>query len=382
MQYVMILLMALAMPQASFAAWDLNDVSYLMPLPQKLGSDGLLRMNAPGRGGDLLPAPLLARLPLLAMDMSREESYAALRVVAVRIDPCFPLPTPMSCQKQIRLVWQPLEKGPRQKTLAVDAAFHSFYVLTEEEFPKLLADLTQWKEQFKVETASKPLQIHPAWQEEGDHSPALAAFHEIIRKYAGGENLSRVTMMVLRGGGNMWAFAGFDMKNGSLMMVPVPRLDDRRSQAFVNMATPADKFSGGGMSPTPLGQTDVFQDILVDSDGLGSGAEELIRREVRAAFRIENPKNYNPENMDCVSCHVTQPAIRWAVTKRPELKLEELWNSEIYSNHNYNLENISPLRNNTQVIRGLGYFGKDPAVSQRVINESAEVADILNALLK
>ena len=39
------------------------------------------------------------------------------------------------------------------------------------------------------------------------------------------------------------------------------------------------------------------------------------------------------------------------------------------------------IRDNTLMIRGFGYFGKHTAISQRVINESAEVADAINAYL-
>ncbi len=82
--------------------------------------------------------------------------------------------------------------------------------------------------------------------------------------------------------------------------------------------------------------------------------------------------------MDCVSCHVTQPGIHWVLNKRPELKVDQLWSSEIYRNAKYDLSNMSTEVWNTQMIRGLGYFGENLAISQRVVNESAEVADAIN----
>lgn len=359
------------------AAWDLNDVSYLMPLPATVGDDQLLGLEAPGNGGALLPPTFVEKIPVLAFGMNREETAAALRVIAVRIDPCFPLPTPQSCQKQIRLVWQPIEMSRRNQVQTVDAALHSFYVLTDAEFKSLLKDIESWKKKYKVKTDLVPLQVHPAWAAEGDRSPALVDFHNVVKKYAGAGNLTRVTAMVLRGAGDMWAFAGFEVRNGDLEMAPVPRLNGRLSQAFINVAIPADQFAGGGISPTPKGD-DTFNNIAAESVRLGEGTEELILQEVRAAFRVENPKNFNPENMDCVSCHVAQPAIQWVLNKRPELKADRLWNSEIYKNAKYDLKNMSPELWNTQMIRGLGYFGRNMAISQRVINESAEVADLLN----
>lgn len=362
------------------AAWDLNDVSFLMPIPQKPLENSLLRMKTPARGGELLAERLVLKLPLLTLGMTQEEAIEALRVMAVRIDPCFPLPTPLSCQPQIRLVWQPLEVNRRNQTQTVDATFHSFHVLSTGEFESLLKELQLWQKKFPAKTEQLPLQIHPAWAAEGDKSHALVEFQEIITRYAGMGNLTRLTMMVLRGAGDMWAFAGFEMKAGELKMFPVPRLPNGQlSQGFVNMAVPADYFEGGGMSPIPSGP-DTLNTIVADSRVLDATSEEVIRQEIKAAYRIENPKNFTPENMDCVSCHVAQPAIQWALKSRSHLNLDQLWAPEIYKNTKYDLSNVSEELPNTQMVRAFGYFGRSIAISQRVINESAEVADYLNRI--
>ncbi|UXR65363.1 hypothetical protein EZJ49_03740 [Bdellovibrio bacteriovorus] len=363
------------------AAWDLNDVSYLMPLPTQMGEDSLLKLESSARGGSLLPTSFVNQIPVLAIDRSRDELNSALRVVGVRIDPCFPLPTPQSCQRQIRLVWQPVELSRRNEIQSVDAALHSFYVLQDWEFASLLKELTAWKKKYAVNTAYLPLQVHPAWKEQGDAAPAFADFNKIILKYAGAENFTRVTAMVLRGNADMWAFAGFEpTESGKLQMLRVPRLGDRMAQSFINLAVPHDHFAGGGIAPSPKGP-DTFSNLTGESIRLEEpGTEELIRKEVRAAFRVENPKNFTPENMDCVSCHVAQPAIQWVLNKRPELKVDQLWSSEIYANAKYNLGNTSPEVWNTQQIRAFGYFGRNVAISQRAINESAEVADFINRI--
>lgn len=368
--------------QAS-ASWSLNDVSYLMPLPQHLGQDGLLGLKSTARGGGLLPSTqTMAKLPVLTIGMTREQSYEALRVLAVRIDPCFPLPTPQSCQRQIRLVWQPLDQGPRGSLRTVDASMHSFYILSDSEFTSLLADLDAWKKKYNVQTAGLPLQIHPAWAQQGDQSPALQDFQKIITRYAGVANLSRVTMMVLRGAGDMWAFAGFSYQQDQLEFLTIPRLKNR-SQAFVNLAVPADRFSSGQITPAPAG-SDTFNNLMSDSDQMlaGNKKDELLIKEVTAISRIENPRVFNPENMDCVSCHVAQQGKQWALYNRPDLKISDLWNSLVYKNARHNLNNESSVPLNTQDIRAFGYFGKDVSISQRVINESAEVADAVNAWLK
>lgn len=362
-----------------FAAWDLNDVSYLMPLPAQVGPDNLLGIEAPGRGGALIPPKFMDTVPILLVTMTQSQINEALRIVALRIDPCFPLPAPQSCQRQLRLVWQPLEEGRLNKVQTIDAALHSFYVLTDSEFKALLQDLSVWKSKFNVKTAGLPLQVHPAWSSQGDKSPALVEFNAIIRKYAGAQNLSRVTAMALRGAGDMWVFQGFAVNNGSLSLLRVPRTD-RAAQAFVNQAVPADHFDRGMIAPAPTGD-DTVNKLIVNSANLQEGNEEAIRKDVRGAYRIENPKNFSPETMDCASCHAAQPAREWAQRKRSDIFTGDLWQSFAYQNSRYNLTNTTQILGNTQNLRAFGYFIDDVAISQRVINESAEVADAINQYL-
>lgn len=361
---------------SAHAAWDLNDVSYLMPLPVRIGENKLLSLDMPGKGGALLPSKFLGTLPPLSPVHTEEEIKNTLRVIAVRIDPCFPLPTPQSCQKQMRLVWQPIEPGRRDQPQTVDAALHSFYVLTDAEFDTLLQDIGEWKNKYQVKTQGLPLQIHPAWAREKDQSAALSDFNQIVRKYAGAANLSRVTAMVVRGAGDMWAFQGFSVKNGKLELLKIPRLD-RSAQAFINFAVPSDHFERGQISPEPNSPDSVNQ-VIRDSQRFQSGMEDILRKDLAGSLRIENPTVYNPENMDCVSCHVAQAAREWIGRNRADIGIDNIWNANAYMNARYNLKNTSPILANTQVIRAFGYFGPDMAISQRIINESAEVADAVN----
>lgn len=379
MRFFISVLLLSALSSAAFAEWDLNDVSYLMPLPQSIHDDKLLKIDSVGKSGPMLPENLINKIPLLSFKQEREESNRLLRALAIRIDPCFPLPTPQSCQAQVRLVWQPLELSPRQQVRTIDAALHSFYVLTEEEFKSLLKDLEAWKKKNSINTRGLPLQIHPAWVE-GTEASSLAEFLSIIKKYIGLGNLTRITAMILRGNADMWAFAGFEVRENDIVMFPVARLGDRLSQAFVNLAVPADHFAGGGISPQPRG-ADTLNKITAESVLVETGEADTIIAEAQAVYRVENPHRYTPESMDCVSCHVARPALQWVLNKRPELKVDQIWNEEIYRNSKYNLDNVSPQLWNTQNIRAFGYFGKDISISQRAINESAEVADLVQAFV-
>ena len=363
------------------AGWDLNDVTYLMPLPQSLAEDSLLHMDDEALGGYLLHPNFLKQIPVLTLPMRAEEALKSLRVVAVRIDPCFPLPVPQACQRQVRLVWQPIELDRKQNVVTADAALHSFYILNDQQFYNLLRDISIWKSRNPSRTSGQALQVHPAWAKQGTHSPALLEFQQMLKHHIGMKNFFRVTGMFLRGAGNMWAFANYQIENGELRPQPIARLGGKRAQTFINLAIPSDHFDGGGMAPQPQGE-DTLDFLMQQTNLPDSQSEELIMQSFKSLYKIENPRAYNPENMDCVSCHVAQPLKHAFFNKRPELNLRNAWMNIQYQNPQYNLENVSVHPNDTQIVRGLGYFGNDVVVSQRVINESAEVADWLNTYLR
>jgi hypothetical protein len=67
---------------------------------------------------------------------------------------------------------------------------------------------------------------------------------------------------------------------------------------------------------------------------------------------------------------------------RPEINIEQIWSADAYRNARYDMTNVTPTIWDTRRIRAFGYFGDGPAISQRVINESADVADIINQFIK
>jgi molecular chaperone GrpE len=53
------------MTSQCLAAWDLNDVSFLLPLPKETTSTLLFRTDTPASAGELIPQGLLKLLPTL-----------------------------------------------------------------------------------------------------------------------------------------------------------------------------------------------------------------------------------------------------------------------------------------------------------------------------
>lgn len=367
--------------QATELTWGLNDVTYIMPLPSDASANNLLKLQSEGSKGALVPEAMVMQLPFMDMQHEKNEINAMTRLMTVRIDNCFPLPTPMVCQKQIRMIWQPL-KAISTGVTTIDAAFHSFYVLTDEEFTSLIADLKAWKKKFQtaeIDNAKVALDIHPFWKKDLDASPSLTEFNTLITKYAGEKNLSRVTVMVLRRMNDVWGFLGAEVVDGKLVAGAIPRLDGKTSQMFFNQLNDSKGYTGAGIAQPPVTPDSNLGGFVQQATTSGVFTEAEAIANLQASYAIENPALFNPESMDCVNCHIAQAAREYLSVKLPTTVDQNLFSAFKYTSANYNLENKSTQVFNTHQLRGVGYFGVDLAISQRVINESAVVAEWLSA---
>lgn len=376
-----VLLFSLAAP-ATDLTWGLNDVTYIMPLPLNASENNLLKLQSAANKGPLVPEAMVMQLPFMDMQHEKTEINAMTRLMAVRIDHCFPLPTPLSCQQQIRMIWQPV-KATSTGVTTIDAAFHSFYVLTADEFVALTAELKAWKLKHQsqvTDNAKEALDVHPFWKKDRDASPALKEFNTLVMKYAGEKNLSRVTVMVLRRMNDVWGFLGAEVAEGKLVMGAIPRLDGKTSQMFFNQLGNSKSYTGAGIAQPPATKEANLTDFVNKVSNGASFTEAELVDNLKAAYAIENPDLFNPESMDCVNCHIAQAAREYISEKLSAGGDQNLLAAVKFKNSHYNLENKSSEVFNTHQLRGVGYFGVNLAISQRVINESAAVAEWLSRL--
>ena len=118
---------------------DLNDVSWLLPLPAPAQHGLLLGLSSAGSKGPLLPRRHYDALPGLVTTEDADALFAKFQVISARIDPCFPKEPTSGCLQQIRLVAQPLLIDGF-KTTTEDGTLHLFYELTDAEFDDARAD--------------------------------------------------------------------------------------------------------------------------------------------------------------------------------------------------------------------------------------------------
>lgn len=377
-----------SLPIFGASNWSVNDVSILFDLPTE--SETLSFLIGAGKGPDqnseLIPSSVHDQIkPLIlgAIDQPKNE-YEALRVVAARLDPCFKYATSEKCFPQLRLVWQPVGKSSQGGLTSFDAGLHSFYELSPVQWTSLLQKMNALKikmEKTGVKTGNVPLNIHPALKNPATRSAFMSEMKSIIFEFCGKKNLSRVTFMRLFTPDIWWVFGGFERKNNEWSKMKLPRMEEKESvQNFFNDDFNAPMGIKGSITPAldNPSEADDLTKLLKDYSYTFSTPEgqTYAKKSLVTLDRIENPSHFTPETMDCIHCHMAQATRAWFYNKEKSFYIKNQQTPFKYSGSN--LKNTSLNGNNPKSLRIFGYFGKTTAIGQRVINESAEVAKVLN----
>lgn len=358
-------------PTVSDGGLDLNDVSWLLPLPGPAQRNALLGLDAAGARGALLPRSLYDALPELMPDVTQDALHDELRVIGVRVDPCFPADAQSAgCIKQVRLVAQPVFFSPLASTR--DATIHLFYDLSDADWADVVATLRELKALSGDATRGVPLDVHPVVKREGLSGAYATKVHALVTRLCGAQNLSRVAFMRLLQEDVAWRFGAFNVVSGAYVADPIPRLSNALTeqgvQEFGNTA-----FRSGELQPEAIG--DQLSTLLSESE-MRLTDERTLQRAVTSALQLEHPARLNPKTADCGSCHVVSRALTNAKRQR---QLDVSGHADFFSfNPRFNLARVDAVGDDPRALRAFGYFGTLSALSQRTINESAEVAEALS----
>jgi len=372
---------------------DLNDVSFLFPLPKWADRDDLLSPSSSGARGELLPASAFdvdaQHIVVQQSDVvAPSDVHASLRVVGIRVDPCFPADataTP-ACRHQIRMVLQPIVQDSATSELTtMDSTVHLFFDLTDTDWSSLVRDLHSLRGLVPSALRTKhALGINPTMALQGLRGEYATALRSTMMKYAGNSDLSRVALAMLltsnashtTQGGMLWTFTAFDRKEGRFQSAAIPLMNDplNKQDAILGFTT-SDQ---GPNAPHHLGVAtsvpETSLQALADDLPLSSDAELHVA--LRLALELENPTSrFNPQTDDCVSCHFATRNRGYAEAERG--MSTEGW-PERFEDPNFSLDRVDAEPNDIRVLRSFGYFGIQSAVAQRTINESAVVAAALS----
>lgn len=350
---------------------DLNDVSWLVPLAPATQPSSMLGFDSRGARGPLLPRTLYDALPGMVSGLDPATMFDTWRVVSIRVDPCFPATATGGCLEQIRLVAQPLGVTTALQSTTEDGAIHLFYELNTADFVDVRATLTELKTIAGTETDGKPLDVHPVMKRQGLGGAYATKLFALVLRLCGHQNLTRVAFMRLVQQDVAWRFGALNVVNGQLVADPIPRLNDALEQGVQEFGS--DDFRSGQLQPEAIG--DQFPVLLSESE-FRLTDQRTFDRAVTAALRIEHPARSSPKTMDCGSCHTASRSLRNANKERPfDVSQHE---DRFVTNPRFNLARVDAVGDDPRAMRAFGYFGDQSALSQRTINESADIAEALS----
>ena len=342
----------------------MNDVTILAPLPQSSATPVLmLGTDLAQDGTALVPRALFNRLvadsatgqPLPTLDTA----YERLHLVAVRFDLCdrhLPGTCPEVEDARLRLVFQPLS----DPSGAQDVGFHAFYTIRNDEIAGAVAALRELATIAPAQNGALRVSLALSAADPRPYATKLRAF---VQRYAGDARIVRLTMNAL------------NLRFESL--VCALRGVERQGDAFVDMAiVGATDISesvtlNGNPSYDVKPITDMPSGLLVAlSESMFNGGDMTKKRESLAALAaVDNPLSQTAETVACVACHVSTVVMkaRAASAAIDPLTLPGRYRST------FDLGITGGQSAETQTtIRALGYLGKQPMISQRVVNDTAQ----------
>lgn len=368
-------------------ALGMNAVSVLFPLPDRADGGELLRLDALAAHGPLLPKAHFDAIPVFFTPGGGDpRAYEHWRVVAARIDPCFPtlafLKTdPSRCRPQLRLVAQPLSPSDFGPPATEDDALHLLYELTPAELESLAR---RWVAPLQDAPGARTeaLDVSPTLIREGPSGPYATLLKQLVLEHAGADRLGQLTFMA--GRGVAWDFGGFRIQNGVRTPLPIFGVEPSGPEpkhlvttiSFGNGSFDIRPESSLSRALAPLGGK------FIGNGTAGGGHVELddatVPEALQRSLDVDNPRRaIHADTADCSSCHVANRARR-AVERAGKADVLGLVG---YSHRSRDLRHPSALDATPSLQRAFGYLGRQPVVNQRVINESAEVADFVERLV-
>jgi len=343
-----------------------NEVSILYPLDP----DHMLRPADQGAYGALVPRALIDRAAPLTFSASADQVYARLRVVAMRLDPCSKISPRAPCRAELRLVLQPVLSFPTGMT-SDDAALHAIYGIPFDDLRATLAAIHALADPALL--AERRLMVHPTLEREGLTGPYAAGIRAAILAVAGATRLERLTFMQVMEPANFWTFGGFDRSpSGQYAPTAIPGFRDSIQRLSNNVSTDELRIV---VTPSVIDGDDLTP--LYDSSRVPAMSRAARLVTLGAALRIESPLRHSAATVDCVRCHLAAVVRRWTVrTQGDDLSQH----ADLYRSGAMDLtapETIAPPLA-LKTFRAFGWIGDQPAISPRVVNETAAVLEQLD----
>jgi hypothetical protein len=333
----------------------LNDVSMLVPLPPA-GGTTLARMT---EGDGLVPRALFDRLVTGPGDVI--DAYEDFHLVAIRFDLCDRVaagPCPED-DGRLRLVFQPMHGAPLE---ANDVGLHAFYPIPKAELGSVIDELR----------ALAAIAGTPTTAALGVSPPLLAGntayatrLRALVIAYAASDRLTRLTLFAqdAMAAALIWAFRGEELRGGSFARIEIPDVAVMQQRTVLSGSDTT--YNTSPVADAPAG----FMLALASDRFAGATpAERMVALESLAT--VQNPEQHGADTVQCVACHVSTflTARRAAVAGVDPRAIAGTFEAP------YDLSTTGGISStNDRALRAFGWVRREPAISQRVVNDTAQV---------
>ena len=341
-------------------AVDAADVSILYPLPDTL--DLLIQPSEQAAYGQLFPEPLF---PTAIGPVDVGMTYADMRLVALRLDPCS---ARKSCNSEVRAIFQPVVATDSGLRVA-DGAIHVFYGMTRAELVAFLDEILALKRAYGAGIAyGRDLGPQPILAATGLDGAFARGLHMLVLEHLGASRIERFTERNHQiPAQDRWDFYLFDGPGLPRQNIATTTTDE---QQVTGTHTDPQR-SGGIVMVSPVLDSPLIPLVDVNRQPVVTDA---IRAGFARAIALQDPTKENSESIDCVSCHLAEGA-RFIGANEYGLTADGAFESARSLAYVRDLDAVTNLHM-------FAYNGRDASVTQRVANESAVVADAMQQLLR
>ena len=400
-----------------------SDVTILYPLPRRQEHfDSLLSPASERDRGELLSPAVFQQLlavtapPMMMADGSTpvappqiqfaryRDRMSELRVVGIRLDPCFGEASNFgdaSCVNMVRLTTQFFTPGDNRPDGG--ASLHLLYTVSRADFLAIARGMVELRNK-----AGLPLQrgfytldkdrvhptvetvdfgVHPTLAAEGLKGPYATALADLILKYVGEQTLSQIAFCIADRGpevgrnnaynqfaleDNRWVFGRFEVRGGQMYPIETPTLNSSGFQYIDTSPSATAARDVVVMNPPPRTPDNFLYNFNYSINRPNVSQPPLDNTRFAAgrasALNFLNPMRYTVRNSDCGSCHTADQAI--SPTRRASAV------DGAYRSPTYRLDHTAT---GGSPFRMFGYRSNGSTIlSARVINETAVVLENIN----
>jgi hypothetical protein len=342
---------------------DAADVSILYPLPDTV--DQLIRPAEEAAYGQLFPEPLF---PTVIGPVDVAVTYGDMRLIALRVDPCS---ARKNCNPEVRAIFQPILVGADGELTVADGAIHVFYGMPKAELVAFQKEILRLKLRYGTGIDYGPtLGMQPILAATGPNGEFALGLHALVLEHLGESRIERFTERNHQiPGQDRWDFYLFDRVDADLVRQTIATTSTDEQQVT---GTPADPAAAGGiiLVNPPLDSAVL---AIVD-ENRPPAATDAIRMGFARAIELQDPTKENSESIDCVSCHLAEGGRHVGVSQYG-LTATGAFQSDRSLAYERDLAAITDLHM-------FAYDGRYVSVTQRVANESAVIAEAMQALVK